>query len=42
LVIGDRFLSDGLVEIKQRADGVITKTPRSEIVAAVRAPTMPV
>ncbi len=41
LVIGDRFLSDGLVEIKQRAGGVITKTPRSEVVAAVRAATMP-
>lgn len=36
LVIGDRFLSDSLVEIKQRATGVITKTPRREIVAAVQ------
>lgn len=36
LVIGDRFLSDGLVEIKQRATGAITKTPRQEIIAEVR------
>jgi prolyl-tRNA synthetase len=42
LVIGDRFLSDGLVEVKQRASGVIAKTPQSEIVAVVRALTMPV
>ncbi len=36
LVLGDRFLSDGLVEIKQRATGVITKTSRQEILATVR------
>ena len=42
LVIGDRFLSDSLVEVKQRASGVIVKTPQSEIVAVVRALTMPV
>ncbi len=36
LVLGDRFLSDGLVEIKQRATGVMTKTPRQEILATVR------
>ncbi|MDW8148968.1 MAG: YbaK/EbsC family protein [Roseiflexaceae bacterium] len=36
LVIGDRFLSDGLVEIKQRATGAVTKTPRQEIVAEVQ------
>ncbi|MGQ9895399.1 MAG: proline--tRNA ligase [Roseiflexus sp.] len=42
LVIGDRFLSDGLVEIKHRAGGAITKTPRSEVLAAVQTSTMPV
>lgn len=42
LVVGDRFLSDGLVEIKQRARGAITRVPQSEVVAAVRSLTMPV
>jgi prolyl-tRNA synthetase len=36
LVIGDRFLTDGLVEIKQRATGMITKMPRQEIIAEVQ------
>lgn len=36
LVLGDRFLTDGLVEIKQRATGVITRTPRREIIAEVQ------
>lgn len=41
LVIGDRFLSDGLVEIKQRATGVITKTPRREIIAEIQKARTP-
>ncbi len=36
LIIGDRFLSDGLVEIKQRATGVMVKTPRQEIIAEIQ------
>jgi prolyl-tRNA synthetase len=36
LVLGDRFLSDGLVEIKQRATGVVTRTSRQEIIAEVQ------
>ncbi len=42
LVVGDRFLSDGLVEIKQRTRGAITRVPQSEVVAAIRSLTMPV
>lgn len=41
LVIGDRFLSDGLVEIKHRATGVTTRTPRQELVAAVQRARIP-
>ena len=41
LVIGDRFLTDGLVEIKQRATGIITKMPRQEIIAEVQKARTP-